>query len=113
MSLLDHGPDAVQVYAEVTGVDGDNNPVRVPAGSPVTVYGRMQPVSAGENAADGRQVATVYRFVTRSFPPGSGTRVSWDGRDWDVVGEPQRSGGSTATQHVAVTLVARTPEPLT
>lgn len=112
MSLLDDGPDLLQVWPEVDGTDSDGNPVRVPAATPLTVRGRVQPVSAEESAAAGQALRTVYRFVGRSFPAGAYARVQWDGRDWDVLGEPMRSNGSARTRHVKVLLSARGPEAL-
>lgn len=112
MSLLDNGPDLILVYPEVDGTDGYNTPVRVPSDTPVEVQGRVQPVSVSETEATGQSVATVYRFIGRTFPAGAFARVEWDGRQWDLLGEPQRHSGSPVTRHVTVLLKARTPEAI-
>ena len=112
MSLLDRGTDLVKVYPEVAGTDADGNPARVAGAAARTVRGRVQPVDAAESAAEGQAVVTTYRLICRSFPAGAFARVVWDGRDWDVVGEPQRSRGSLRTAHVTVLLQARAPERL-
>ncbi len=109
MSLLD-GPHVVQVYVEVDDVDDDQNPVRVPGDEPVACRGRMQPAGAEESAAVGVELTTLYRFITRSFPAGASGRVSFDGRDWDVVGEPMRRRDSATTSHDTVLLRARDQE---
>lgn len=111
MSLLD-GPDTLRVFTEVAGTDDDGNPVRVPAASPVVVWGRVQPISAAESAAAERPLSTVYKFTGRDFPGGAYARVEWDGRAWDVLGEPMRRNGSPATRHVSVLLAARSPQAL-
>lgn len=109
VSLLDNGPDTLLVYPEVHGDDGYGTPMRVPSNVPVVVIGRFQPVSAEESQAAGQAVGTVYKFIARDFPGGAWARVATQGRDWDVVGEPQRHNGSPATRHSTVMLRARTP----
>lgn len=112
MSLLDGGPDEVQVYVEVDSVDDDNNPVKIPSDTPIPVRGQLQPSTAEESAALGQEFTTLYRFMSRTFPGGTFARVTARGRDWDVVGEPKRRGSSPATRHVTVWLSARGPEVL-
>lgn len=109
MSLLDEATDVVLVYGETDSEDGDGNPTRVPASSPTTVRGRVQPANAEETTQRGFGVGTYYRFIGRTFPDGAWSRVEWDGRDWDVEGEPLWSRGSEATRHVTVMLKARGP----
>lgn len=110
MSLLDAGQETVLVWPEVDGADGDGNPVKVPSASPVRVRGMVQPVSSDESAVTGDAVATIYRLYARSFPAGAYARIEWDGRTWDVDGEPMRHGISASTRHVKVLLRARRPE---
>lgn len=110
MSLLDDPTDVVAVYPEVDSVDGDDNPIRVPAEQPVRVGGRVQPASADETRDRGYKAGTYYRFIGRSFPRGAYARVEWAGREWDVDGEPLLSRGSEATRHVTVMLRAREPQ---
>lgn len=107
MSLLDDAVDALVVYPEVDAVDGDGNPVRVPAPAGVRVGGRVQPASAEETRDLGYKTGTLYRFIGRTFPAGAYSRVEWDDRTWDVDGEPLWSRGSEATRHVTVMLRAR------
>lgn len=106
MSLL-NGPEALKVHVEVWGWDDLGNPVLLPTGTPVIVRGQVQPVSAEEATHLGQVATTIYRFIGRSFPAGPWSRVEWDGRDWDVHGEPTRSQGSPHTTNVVAYLVAR------
>lgn len=107
MSLLDHGTETLLVWPETVTTDGDGNPVRVPAEEPVTVTGRVNPVSSDDAIVAGQQVTTTYRVITRDAPLGPWARVRWRGRDWDVVGEPQWFRGSPRTRHVVAYLRAR------
>ncbi len=111
MSLLDRLPHTVLVFPEVESDDGYDTPTRVPALVPVSVRGWMQPVSAAERQALGQQSATVYRLFAVSIPGGPWARVEWDGRDWDMLGEPlaHDGGGIIALDHMTVTLAARGP----
>jgi hypothetical protein len=110
VSLLDGGPDEVLIYPEVVATDERGNEVRRPAETPVSVQGRVQPVSASEVAVAGQQVATTYRFITRDAPLGAWALVVWDGREWDLAGEPLWSRGSPRTRHVTALLQARGPQ---
>lgn len=112
MSLLDDGRDTVTLYPEIVSVDVLGNPgKRVPdLANPVEVTGRVQPVLQTETDANGQQVQTRYRFITRTFLAGAFARANWDGRDWDVVAEPARRNGSDTTRHTTVIFQARAPE---
>jgi len=112
MSLLDDGRDTVTLYPEKIVTDVLDNPgKRVPdLDNPVVLTGRVQPVSFFETDANGQQVTTRYRFITRSFPAGAWARVTWDGRDFDVVAETARRNGSDVTRHSTILLQARKPE---
>lgn len=112
MSLLDDGRDVVTLYPEKVVTDVLGNPgKRVPdMDNPVELTGRVQPVSFTETDANGQQVQSRWRFITRSFPAGAWALVTWDGRDFDVVAEVARRNGSDTTQHVTVILQARKPE---
>ncbi|WP_117198975.1 head-tail adaptor protein [Nocardiopsis sp. TNDT3] len=107
MSLLDTGNELVEVWPETTSTDPDGNPVRIPAADPVQVRARVQPVSSNDVAAAGQQTVARYRLITREAPLGPWARVRWDGRDWDIDGEPLRSNGSRRTRHVQAILKAR------
>lgn len=107
MSLLDDAPQSLQVYPEVVETDAYGNPMRVPGPTPVVVPGRVQPSTADENSLLGQTAFAVVRFIGRTFPGGPWAKVVYDGREWDVVGEPRRHNG-IPPGHVTVYLKART-----
>lgn len=111
MSLLD-GPEQVTVRPEVEDTDADGNPIRRPGTTTVTLSCRVQPIAADEPAVAGQAIATVYRVIAKTWPPGATSTVTWQGRTWDVLGEPLRHGGSPAVQHVTILIRARAPEVL-
>lgn len=106
------GPHELLLFPEVLGTDSDGNRVRKPGVMAVTVRGVMQPLTAAESQVSGQEFATSYKFLCPAFPAGAWARVEWDGRSWDVQGEPQRVGVSPATRHVRVILRARDPRVL-
>ena len=112
MSTLDYPPHVVQVYLEVDGTDSEGNPVRVPAGSPIDLPCAVHYITTEESAELGETTVTRARIFVRHFPAGAYAWVDWDGRRWDVQGEPKRFGRSPAIRHDEVDLLARAPEPL-
>jgi hypothetical protein len=107
VSIVDRGGQDVQFYRETETVDGDGNPVKVPSTTPVVVSGRIQP-AIGSVRFPGD--ASTVRFITRDVPEGSFSRVVFEGRDYDLLGEPQRQRGSSRTAHVTLLLRPRVPE---
>lgn len=116
MSLLDNGPDTVQVYLEEEGTDHHGNVIRRPSATAVTVTGCwMQPVASARGAfaalkvSDGQQVLVAYKLIARNAPVGWWSRVEWtdtDGqlRKFSVLGGPQIRPFSGLTRHISVTL---------
>lgn len=107
VSLLDDGNETITVYPQERTTDDRGNEVWRPSATPVYVRCRVQPVSADELAVAGQATDTTYRVIARDAPLGPWARVEWVGRTWDVVGEPQRYNGSTATRHVDALIRAR------
>lgn len=118
MSMLDGGPDVLTVYPEIEVEDGYGGTKRVPGPTAVQVRGRFQPrgqveaFTAGESASTGQEVDSVYRFICRVFPGGAFAKAEFDGREWEVLGEPRRHRGSPRTRHDTVMLKAKTPQSL-
>ncbi|MFE3220244.1 phage head completion protein [Streptomyces antimycoticus] len=100
MSLLDNGNETISVYPQERSTDDRGNQVWHPSTTPVRVRCRVQPVDADEPAVAGQASVTTYRVIARDAPLGPWARVEWDGRTWDVVGEPRRYNGSPATRHI-------------
>lgn len=107
MSLLDRGNEEITVYPEVETTDERDNDVRVPSPDGVVVRCRVQPIRSDDVAVAGQQVTTVYKIIARDAPLGAWALVNWQGRDWDLIGEPLWSNGSPATRHVTVLITAR------
>lgn len=109
VSLLDFGPDVITVRPEIETTDFYGNPVRVP-GAPVQVRCRVQPLSTSDSAAVPNSVGSTYRVIARDLPGGSWSIVTWQGRDWDIIGERQLSNGSGMTRHCKFLITSRVPE---
>jgi hypothetical protein len=112
VSLLGSG-QTVLAFPDVIGADADGNPgQRRPGTESVPVVGRWQYEAPAEDTSEGQQVITRAKFLARNWPTGFAGRVTYDGREWDVIGEPTRSGLSPATRHTVVRLVARSARPI-
>lgn len=107
MSLLRGGPDVVEVYIEIEVTDDYGNKVMRPIDTPIEVRGRVQPSTFEESENLGQVVGTTYRFLSRVFPAGAFGKVSWDGKDWDIIGSPHRHNGSPRTAHYTTYIRAR------
>ena len=104
-------PHVVDVFGEVDGTDPDGNPVRVPSTTPTKVRCRVAPLSSEEAAAIGQAATSTARVIAARWPLGAWSSVVWQGRTWDIVGEPQRHpGASPATTHVSVLIRSRVSE---
>lgn len=109
MSLLDRGPDVVQVQPYLLARDADGNPVLV-GGAWVFVYCRVHPSTTDEVQALGDVSLTDRRITARYWPSDGNGVVWWDGRTWDIVGEPELSSGRRTTRHYRVRIRARAPK---
>ncbi|NGO71452.1 phage head completion protein [Streptomyces boncukensis] len=100
MSLLDTGNETITVYPQEQTTDDRGNTVWRPSTTGVPVRCRVQPVDSDEPAVPGQATETTYRVIARDAPLGPWVRVEWNGRTWDVIGEPRRYNGSPATRHI-------------
>ena len=115
MSLLRGGPHVVRIFHEVATVDDQGDEIRVPAPKPLEIRTRVQHMGATEAADLSLDPSTTRFFKTSRDLPAAGawSRVEFDGREWDVIGEPQRyetAGARAATTHTHVVIQARTPK---
>jgi hypothetical protein len=114
MGLLDDQYSTVTLIPEIVAEDSQGNPgMRVPdpdLENRQTITGRVQSSSSVEPTADGQRVVTFHRLLCREFPAGAWARVIWEGREFDVDGEPIRHDDSDMTAHDTVALRARVPE---
>lgn len=120
MSLLDRGPHSVQVEPRVrTSVDRTNNPT-YGYGPPVEVRGlSVQPTSSTgarggrDGAADpeAAPVTLLMKVIGRGpWPGGPYSRVTFEGRRFDQIGEALVRSTGRRTHHFVVTIRARTGE---
>lgn len=108
--ILDKGPDEVLIWPEIEVLDDSGSPVRIPSATPVSISTYVQALSATESADYDIDPRTSRYFNTsQALPGGAWARVSWGGREWDVVGEPQRLGRTHRTARTHVVITARTP----
>lgn len=114
MSLLDDTRHTVILYPEKEITDDLNNKRRVPdIVNGVTLYGRVSSPQSSENNAVGNQTVRSQKvFRTRTFIGGAFAAALFDGRMWDVIGEPDEHDGSDVTRHYTVILQARTAKAL-
>lgn len=108
MTLLD-GPDVVELYPDVEDTDRDGNVVRRASDTALPLRGRWEYDTASEASDAGQAVTTLAVLRCRVFPSGFAGRVEFDGRVWDVVGEPTFHGRGSFVSHVKVQLRARAP----
>ena len=107
MSLLDDGPDLITIYPSQWAADADGNHAWRPNSVGVAVRARVQPVRSTEQAATGQHVVTQVRVIARHIPAGPWDHVDYDGRTWDILGEPEQRGDSPTTTHTTLVLQAR------
>lgn len=112
MSTLDALPHVLAVYPEVDTTDERGNPVRAPANSPVMVPAAVHFRTAQESFDLGQDTRTMAKVFARTFPAGAFSRIEWEGRTWDVVGEPKRFGRTEHVAHIEIEIVARDPQNL-
>lgn len=111
MSILDKGAHEVTVVPRIE-TTGEYGEVVLTDGAPVVVPGcQVQPVSAEEADSLGAQATTIYRVLGRGpWPGGIVSRVEWDGRTWDQIGEARKYTNGRRTQHFDAIIRARSTE---
>lgn len=78
---------------------------------PVEVRGTVQPLSAEESYQLGLTSEVVYRFLTVGpWPGGVHSRIWWDGREWEQLGEALHHTTGRLTRHVVVRFRAKGAE---
>ncbi|MDO5619274.1 hypothetical protein [Kocuria sp.] len=109
MTLLSSPRHAVLV--QLYGLRSDDEGVEEvhALGEPVEVRCNVHPLSTDEREALGVLTTETYRITARDWPGDHRTRVFYDGRWWDQVGEPSRFRMSSRTQHDSVLISAREP----
>lgn len=107
MSLWTNPPHTALVYP-VIAVDDGYGGTQPGEGEPVEVRCLIQPRSAGDPQNEpGWFAEDVYEMAARSLPAGAWSRVTWNGEEYTVVGEPRRYGVSRRTAHDVAALKRR------
>jgi hypothetical protein len=109
--MLDRAPHtvSVQLMANVQGVRGSYEAQKV--GVPLVVRCSVQAVrewsSEEEIQVDGLQALTLARIFSRTWPGDINSIVTWDGYEWETIGDPQHFQMSKRTNHWTITLRQR------
>ncbi|MBZ6375764.1 MAG: hypothetical protein LBE67_12395 [Kocuria palustris] len=109
MSLLTNPRHELLVQRYGTTTDDEGVSATGPLGDPILVRGNVHQLSAEEAVAYGVQATETYMVTARNWPGDHRTRVFWDGRWWDQIGEPARNTMSPRTAHERIRISARTP----
>ena len=109
MSVFSRPPHAVTIYPTVPVDDGYGG--TMPGeGDPIEARVYVAPKSSGdpeEEAQEGYANTLDYQVIARSLPAGPWSRVTWDGVDFTVVGEPRRYSRNRRTSHDVATIRRR------
>lgn len=106
--LLDRGKAVLLIYPEqiVTNARGDK--VLVPSDTPVKVRVSMSRDRNTSAELPGSVDVKIIRCLTRSAPPGSWSRIVFDGEEWDLAAPPHVGVGvSKNTRSVSFTIRSR------
>jgi hypothetical protein len=98
VSLLRKPPHTVLVQPH-KAIDGRYGQDWVPDGEPVEVECAVQPLSADEAERLGVQANTTMRIICRRWPYGPHTLITYNGREYEQVGEARQYRMSRRTAH--------------
>lgn len=107
VSILDEHNAIVTVYPQVLGADEYGNPQWKPSETGVEVPAMVWPLSTDEPGVNGQQVGEVCRMRPKRgapCPAGPWAQVEYDGRRWEVDGQPAEMRRGKATRRMVVTL---------
>lgn len=107
MSLLDTGPHTVLVQQRVASENSRGQTVYTNVGDATPVRCSVQPLSASESGFGGLQAVTKRFIVSRTWPGDILSSITFDGYDWDTVGDPQHLDMSPATDHWEIIIEKR------
>lgn len=113
MSTLRKGKHTVAVQAMEEEITSRGLVVQKP-GAVVTLSVNVQPLQSAEAESIGVSVSTSYRLKYFPnahggvpWPGGAYSRITWQGREYDQVGEATLSSMSSTTSHYRVVMKAR------
>lgn len=79
-------------------------------GGPVAVPCTVRALTAAEAAELGLGTETIYRVIARDWPGDVLSLVTWQGEQWEPIGQPLRFDGSPRTQHWEVRMKQVSPD---
>lgn len=107
LSILDEFNAVVKVYPQVPGIDPYGNPQWKPSDTGVDVPAMLWPLSAEERAVLGQEAGEAYRMRPKRgvpCPAGPWAQVEWDGRRWEVDGQPTELRRGKGTRRTVITI---------
>lgn len=113
LSILDESNAVVLVYPQVLVRDPYGNPQWKPSETGIEVEAMMRPLSADERAVNGQQAGEAYQMRPRRgvpCPAGPWAQVEFDGRLWEVDGQPTEMRRGKGTRRTVVTLRTLNPK---
>jgi hypothetical protein len=78
MSFLYNPPHIATVYAEESAIDSYGNSIKRASSTGVVVRCAITPSSSSRDTNQGGPIDATYRFIARSAPIGSWSRVEWN-----------------------------------
>lgn len=109
--LLDRPPHTVSVQLMGREQQARGAFHEVPIGDPIQVPCMVQAVrewsTEEEIRVEGLQLLTLARIFARNWPGNAMSIITWDGYEWETVGEPQHFRVSKRTEHWSVTIRRR------
>lgn len=99
-------PHRVRPVTAVDQLDDYGNPVRVPGPPGAEVPAYVQPVDTSEDVTDGQvRVTRLKVFVGPDVADlDAWSHLLWDGREWELVGDPARHDTPAGEHHRVLTV---------
>ena len=103
ISLLHRHTTTVLIFPEMTIIDRDGNPKKIPMTEGFSSRATIQPLGIPwESIVDGDLIVSMarMRLPRKTMRLGPASRIEWENKSWSVVGEPQIFFGSLRTFHL-------------
>lgn len=100
--MLRRGRHVVTVQNYTTARSERGHRLPEPAGAPVTVACNVQPSHSDEDTDAGLQAILTLRITASTWPGDINSRITYDGHEYDTVGEPMVHAMSRRTAYIEV-----------
>ena len=108
MSLLDRNPHTVTVQPRKKVKNDQRGWEIIADGAPVDIRCAVQPVrewsTAEEIQVGGLQMLVLQRIISRTWVGDTNALITWDGFEWEIVGDPQHFNMSPSIAHWEITI---------